>query len=292
MRERLLIISAVLLFSTIINGQDTYLGFIATETNIAAEEQRTSSAAMYTSEDESILLNPNVHKKQLSKHALQAIGRRTDHQLHFIIHFKKEQLHGIWQSFYDNAQQCDSGRIEKGLPEGEWKTWYPNGQLKTVRNYSADKYHYIKADLKRDHPKYQRYRITHYAQAHKNIKQHFQPNYQKHQNIHQLTALLDKIHHNTNTAEGDSYVPPFNSCIHHGLFINYDEKGAAIDSGYYVNGLKNGLWLESVNEGAVRAVGYYDHGRKVKQWKFYNTAGRLLYTDLYKQNGTKSRHYF
>lgn len=239
---------------------------------------------------ESILNNPAVLKKQVSRNSIQAVGRRHSGEEHFIIHFRKEQLHGEWQSFYNDDQRCDSGRFDKGLPDGEWKTWYPNGQLKTIRHYDAEKFHFIKADIQRNHPKDKRFAITKYAV--KNPAPYFQPHYESNGGINLNLSMLQKIHYNT-LGDGDTYLPPFNSCLHHGLYINYDENGAVKDSGNYVNGLKHGLWKEALNGASVYAFGFYYHGVRQDQWKYYKADGSLFYTELYKPNGKKKEwHYF
>jgi antitoxin component YwqK of YwqJK toxin-antitoxin module len=239
---------------------------------------------------ESILNNPAVAKKQVSRHSIQATGRRQTGHAHFIIHFRKEQLHGDWQSFYNANRRADSGRFHKGLPDGVWKTWYPGGQLKTVRNYSAAKYHYIRYDIQRNHPKEQRYAITRYDR--KNQARHFRPQYEGSTAINQHASLLEKINSNT-SKDGNIYLPPFLHCLHHGLYINYYENGAVKDSGNYVNGLKHGLWKEAVETGPTAAFGYYDHGVRQGQWKWHNNTGELFYTELYKPDGTRKEwHYF
>lgn len=239
---------------------------------------------------ESILNNPAVIKKQLSRNSIQAIGRTQSGAEHFIIHFRKEQLHGEWQSFYNADQLCDSGRFEKGLPDGEWKTWYTNGQLKTVRHYSAEKFLYIKADIQRNHPRDQRFAITKYAA--KNPAPHFRPHYESNAVANQYSSMLQKIQYNTSQDDG-SYLAPFQSCLHHGLYINYDANGAVKDSGNYVNGLKHGLWKQRVNEDSMYAFGFYNHGVRQGQWKYYDGTGSLFYTEFYNLKGKKKEwHYF
>ena len=237
---------------------------------------------------ESILYNPAVYKKQVSRNVVQAIGNRQVAQANFIIHFRKEELHGTWQSFYNNGQPCDSGELARNLPTGEWKTWYPNGQLKTVRTYHAEKYQYVKADLHRNHPKDKRFAITHLGS--RKAKSYFHPQYEG--GAHQARSMLQKIQFNT---AGDSqiYLPPFVSCLHHGPFVNYDEAGNGRDSGLYVNGLPHGLWKQWDANSSLQALGFYRHCVKHGQWKYYDGTGRLVYTERYNANGKRSNpHYF
>ncbi len=238
---------------------------------------------------ESILYNPAVHKKQKAGKQIQATGFREGNETHFVVHFLNNRLHGEWQSYFTKGQQCDSGRFERNLPDGEWKTWYPNGQLKTVRNYSAKKYHYIKADVKRNHPKDQRYQITRKARAGQNVNRYFLPIFERSLPSTEL-PMLEKI--KLNTATGSHYIAPFRNCLHHGEFINYLDNGLVKDSGYYYNGLKHELWKESLKDGNGWAFGFYKHGLREGQWKFYDAENRLVYTEMYKNGKKTSSHYF
>lgn len=49
--------------------------------------------------------------------------------------YRKGLLNGSYQKFYNNGTLSDSGRMKFGFPIGTWKSWYPNGQLKEIRNY-------------------------------------------------------------------------------------------------------------------------------------------------------------
>jgi antitoxin component YwqK of YwqJK toxin-antitoxin module len=239
---------------------------------------------------ESILYNDNIQKKQKARKVIQATGFREGDEKHFVVHFLKNQLHGEWQSFYNAKQPCDSGSFVKNLPDGEWKTWYKNGQLKTVRNYSAKKLKYIRADIKRNHPKDQRYEITRSAATDLNFNRHFMPVYET-DKIQSNLPLLERIKLNTSDEQGN-YIAPFKECLHHGAFINYYQNGRVKDSGHYVNGLKHDLWTESGSDGDQRAFGFYKHGVKEGQWKYYNSKEELVYTEVYRHGKKTSVHYF
>jgi antitoxin component YwqK of YwqJK toxin-antitoxin module len=241
---------------------------------------------------ESILLNPAIAKKQLPGNTIQAVAHHEENKAHFIIHFRNKQLHGEWESFYNNSIPCDSGRFEKSLPDGEWKTWYADGRLKSVRHYSAEKYLFVKNDLLRNHPKVQKYAITRLAQQKKDIKGHFRPQFEH--NVSDIASLpmLEKIQYNTST-QNDGYIPPFSTCLHHGPYINYHENGAVKDSGNYVNGLKQGIWKETHAHNDFTGVGFYRDGVKTGQWKYYSKDGLLKYTARYNRSGKQmSTHHF
>jgi len=235
---------------------------------------------------ESILKNPDIIKKQLSATEVSATGFYNASKKQFVVHFKREKLHGVWQTYFENNLSADSGSFKNSLPDGLWKTWYPNGQLKTVRNYSAGKFLYIKNDLFINHPRNQRYVITRLAQQKKDVEGYFRPDYNS--EIDKRTTLLGRIQHNT-AAVNDNYMAPFNQSLHHGIFVNYAANGAVKDSGNYVNGLRNGLWKET--DTSITATGFYQHGCKTGQWKYYDASGMLVYTEHYNQHGERKAIY-
>jgi antitoxin component YwqK of YwqJK toxin-antitoxin module len=57
------------------------------------------------------------------------------------------------------------------------------------------------------------------------------------------------------------------------------------DSGYYQNGLKQGLWLHRDTAKKIIYKGSYINGTKVKEWKFYDLSGKLQEILFYTQKG-------
>lgn len=48
-----------------------------------------------------------------------------------------ELLHGEFKKFYHSNQLAEQGKFKKGLRIGLWKTWYENGKLASVVNWST-----------------------------------------------------------------------------------------------------------------------------------------------------------
>jgi antitoxin component YwqK of YwqJK toxin-antitoxin module len=239
---------------------------------------------------ESILNNPVVSKKEKRGKLIQATAYQNNDIKHFDVHFKKQQLHGAWQTFYANEQLCEEGKFVNNLPDGEWRIWYPDGKLKAIVHYSAEKFHYIKADIRRNHPKDKKYAITRHAAMRKNIKPYFKPAFPGTPPDTESLSVLKKIYHNT-SGDGSNYIPPFSSCLHHGSYISYFENGLVRDSGLYVNGLKHEVWHETINDNLI-AFGYYNHGEKHGQWKYYHSDGSLRYSEHYIHGKLKNSHHF
>jgi len=67
-----------------------------------------------------------------------------------------------------------------------------------------------------------------------------------------------------------SYTPPFRNLV----------------KGNFIDGKKDGLWIEKYDQGGgqVKIKGKYDLGKKIGEWKFYNSEGKLIQVYDYKQN--------
>ena len=193
------------------------------------------------------------------------------------------QLHGSWQSWYQDGVLCDSGTLYKGIPNGTWKHWDEQGNLIALRTYSVDKYQRVTNAMLRHHPKRADYPLAElYA---KNRKQ-------------ALYAISDaasfpgatgvKTHTirelvKNNITGGNNYKPVFNRALLHGVFVNYFSNGAIKDSGYYQNGLKHGLWQHTTS--GETAIGTYKHGIRVKEWRTYNASGKIIALTVYSNTG-------
>ena len=197
---------------------------------------------------------------------------------------KNHVLHGSWKSYYTTQQLIDSGELAKGLPTGLWKTWYKNGQLKSVRNYDADLYFRMRADVDLNHPKISRFVLTErYKKEGYKVLQVLSASYSF--NSHQKTIPPDlAILVTQNQQQPFNYHPPFKNVLHHGLYMNYYENGAVQDSGYYKEGLRSGLWEHHLANGTYWR-GAYKNGIHIKDWKYFTAEGKLLMFIIYDEKG-------
>ncbi|QEC45957.1 toxin-antitoxin system YwqK family antitoxin [Pseudobacter ginsenosidimutans] len=224
----------------------------------------------------------------LSRVGDQLTGLSSGGDTIFVSSVKRNQLQGNWMSFYKPGQVLDSGRMQKSVPDGEWKTYYPDGTLRTIRTYNAEKLAYVKNEILRKDGRSTFYALTGIARQNMNAAKHLMTasySYHALDNDHsgeQLNSLSKRVERN---ASQNSYHAPFNQCLHHGLYMNFFPDGKTRDSGYYKNGVRDGLWNEWNNDATVLAVGSYKQGRPNGDWKFYNKQGKLLYIQLYSDNG-------
>jgi antitoxin component YwqK of YwqJK toxin-antitoxin module len=197
---------------------------------------------------------------------------------------KNHLLYGNWKSYYNSQQLMDSGELLKGLPNGLWQTWYPNGQLKSIRNYNADLYFRIRADVDLNHPKISRFIITErFKKEGTAVLNVMSAGYSYNRNLNETTSNLITLA--TKNKNPDLYHPPFVNALHHGLYINYFENGILKDSGYYKEGLKVGLWVHRTDPKNGKWIGLYHHGIKQKEWKYYQSSGKLTTIIFFNDKG-------
>lgn len=202
---------------------------------------------------------------------------------------KNHRLHGNWSSFYPMAQPLDEGTLVKGVPDGEWKTWYAGGQLRSLRTYDADMYLKVKQDMELNHPKISRFYITErYKKEGSKIVYLLNAGYSFGLSTLRLPSTVEELV-SANGAQTGVYHPPFQHMLHHGLYMNWFENGVVKDSGYYKEGLKEGVWLHRVNAHEGYWRGSYHNGLHVKEWKYYNTTGKLLFIIFYDEQGKELR---
>jgi antitoxin component YwqK of YwqJK toxin-antitoxin module len=144
-------------------------------------------------------------------------------------------MDGAYQSWHSNGVQADSGRMARNQFIGLWKSWYPNGQLKDIKNYKL---------------------------------------------VGTTITGID------------------------GEYRSWDSRGRLVDSGFYKNGNRTGVWVEWkwngeirsfgghttdvpydwARYGVMRSVGAYKKDLKVGDWKYYDSTGNLLYMRRYSKD--------
>lgn len=209
---------------------------------------------------------------------------------------KRGRLHGTWMSWYHPEQLCDSGRLVKNLPDGEWKSWYSNGQPRSLRTYSAAMLQRIRNEIPRRGGKVTFFAITDIARTDPAGAWHLlSPGYsyvtlaRNASNPKEATPRSLEARVENNVLSGyHPYLPPFTECLHHGLYMNFYPNGQLKDSGYYQNGLREGLWDEWINNGTLRSTGAYRRGLKQDTWKYYSPTGQLIGIKMYNKRGKET----
>jgi hypothetical protein len=199
---------------------------------------------------------------------------------------KKHRLHGSWRSWYDNQNLCDSGTFVKGFPDGEWKHWDIYGKLLTIRHYDADKLLRIKNEMQRNHPKNVLYPLVALFNKNRRLaKRYTEAGYSFAFTDQRVNRLSLQQAVGNNTTPGNIYRPLFDECLHHGLYMNFFDNGNIKDSGYYKNGLRDGIWIHQDAADNSYMSGVYKNGVKQGDWKQYDAKDRLITFIFYNKKG-------
>ena len=60
-------------------------------------------------------------------------------QIEIKVTYTNNKLNGIYEDFYIDGKHSEIGLYVNGIEEGEWKTFWDNGQLQSIRNYLQGK---------------------------------------------------------------------------------------------------------------------------------------------------------
>jgi antitoxin component YwqK of YwqJK toxin-antitoxin module len=198
---------------------------------------------------------------------------------------KKHRLNGSWKSWYDNQNLCDSGTFVKGIPDGEWKHWNANGELLAIRHYNADKLLRVKNEMRRSHSKNVLYPLVKlFNKNSRRAKQYMEAGYSFSFATRPIQLSLEQAVEN-NITPGNIYRPLFDECLHHGLYMNFFNNGNVKDSGYYKNGLRDGIWVHRDAADNSYVLGVYKNGVKQNDWKQYSANDKLLTIIFYNRKG-------
>ncbi len=242
----------------------------------------------------SIVFEKDRSAGTFSMRAGTIVGLSGSGDTQFIAHYKRNKLRGNWISKFSDDQLCDSGSLRNNVPDGLWKSWYANGNLRFIRHYNAFKLEKAKQDIKLRQSKAVTSAIAVLARTNLQAAySYLHPDYSFHtlasqpSNFSSYDAWLtlnERVSKNI-SEESSAYTPPFLECLHHGLYMNFYPDGSVKDSGFYKNGLRHGIWEEWLDDGKTRSQGFYTSGHKTSTWKFYDKKGVLLYVKSYNRNG-------
>lgn len=193
-------------------------------------------------------------------------------------------LHGTWVTRYANGNPCDSGKLYKGIPDGTWQVWYPDGTLQFYRTYSADKWQRFQQEIVRYHPKRPSYPLTRLYHNDRGKAESLLSQGISFCNSSACIRHAETIEERmiSNTAGGE-YHPLFEKGMLHGLFVNYFKDGSIKDSGFYSTGLRANAWVHWSSDQKGFWKGAYLNGMKDREWKYFSAEGILLHITYYKR---------
>jgi hypothetical protein len=157
-----------------------------------------------------------------------------------------------------------------------------------IRNYDADKTERVKNEMRIKHPKQSGYPLTELYKQDRAAALRFLSAGYSFPSAQRRSANLSLAEFVAiNQEPWQVYQPPFESCLHHGLLLNLFESGEVKDSGYYNNGLPEGIWLHREAAGGSYWTGAYKNARRWQEWKKFTGSGKLIRIVFYNRRGEK-----
>jgi len=192
---------------------------------------------------------------------------------------------GVWVSKYENGNTLDSGRLHKGIPDGVWQVWRPDGSPWFYRTYSADKWKRFRSEIVRYNAKRPAYPLTRLYHKERDKAEAMLVHAVSFCNAGVCFYKQQKGDKKSDpNPEGGNYHPSFEKGMLDGLFINYFNDGSVKDSGIYKTGLREDIWVHWSDDKKTFWKGTYHHGVKSREWKLFSSDARLLQI-VYFKNG-------
>jgi hypothetical protein len=211
---------------------------------VIAQEEGRGTRKEFNTAEHVIQVSPTIKSFSIQLPVNAQLQESLEGRLLYRTTVKKSTLHGLWQSWYGNGQTCDSGRLVRNIPDGEWIIRNRAGQLMAVRTFNADGYHRVLEEIKRPNPKRNFYHLGQIAIQNRNLALHF---------LQAEYSFPDK------------------------------RKDAQFHSVQYQKGIREGYWIHRESPSSETRSGTYRHGLKDQEWKIYSPDGRLQEIILYRK---------
>ena len=165
---------------------------------------------------------------------------------------------------YDEGQLTGEGIMdEKGIQQGLWKEYHPNGQLRAQGEYKDGK------------------RIGEWVFYHPNGKVEQKGKYD---NKGWAQSQWKWYYETGNLLREENYT----NNILNGMTNEYSDSGKVITKGEYVDGQKEGSWFYEM--GDYREEGIYKGDKREGEWQHYYNNGKLRFEGKYIDGNPDGRH--
>jgi antitoxin component YwqK of YwqJK toxin-antitoxin module len=178
------------------------------------------------------------------------------------------------------SQEKINRKDQRGMKQGTWKEFYPEGQVKTETHYLDD----MKHGYYKEYDKKGNLLNTYKYEFGKLVK-----------NAPELAKLEVQVDYHPNGVR--KFVGNFKNGVPEGVAREYDTLGHIVNSQLYQDGVliaqgisdeggfEQGPWKEYHPNGALKAEGEYHNGKKVGPWVFYHPNGKLEQKGKYDNKG-------
>ena len=164
--------------------------------------------------------------------------------------FKREQRQIEWEK---NEPQ---GQLINGHKNGEWKTFFKNGQLARAENYINDTLHGKQ--------------ISFTPEGHFNSRAKYN-----------MGVKVDSffLYHSNGRINSEEFKDSLGRM--HGLFKIYDSNGQTIQIGQSIHGEFDGEFRTFFNTGQLKTIKYYKLGEPTGQWIEFSDKGDTIKVEQY-----------
>lgn len=185
-----------------------------------------------------------------------------------------DEGNGYVKYFYPNGQLAEEGQVENGKRAATWKSYFSNGQSKTVGKYVGDFFEVHEAWDDLGKPMIQNGQGDYIAY------------FEESEYVFEEGALSNGLRQGIWV----SYFPAsgimqseveYADGLVHGSFTNYFGSGGFLSQGEFVKGEQHGDWTWYFENGGLQSTATFDHGKKVGVQVFYTENGDQAKTELY-----------
>lgn len=194
-----------------------------------------------------------------SFHLSEAAGFFNDQDTVFNQTDSKGLKQGYWKKYYPNGNLMYKGCFKDDKPTGEMKRYFKSGNLKAIMNfdektgYAEARFYYEDGTLASD---------GYYTGSEKD-------------SIWNYYSYYDRKLKSRET---------YKSGIKQGFSYEYYPGGSCFEKTRWKNDLKNGVWEQYYEDGTVRLRGYYINGRLSGSFIAYYPNSRPMVKGLYENN--------
>ena len=171
---------------------------------------------------------------------------------------------GIWEYYYDNGKLFGKGSYINGEKEGIWEYYYENGKLYSKELYKNSKVIKELPLTEAETPKKKLFRPIGLSGEDSRWLQ-----WNKEQPIKDGVQINQYTHDGKKTGYWDNWI---------------DDDEMIIGKGFFIKGVKQGMWEEYLSSGELLGKGNYKNGKEDGIWEFYDEDGDLERKELF-QNG-------
>ncbi len=170
----------------------------------------------------------------------------------------KGRRQGYWRKLDSAGHKVYEGRFKDGLPDGEFRYYYPDGKLKTVSMVSNQGKRAVTTSYFRNGRKMA-------AGNYLNEKKDSTWQFFSESN----STIVSEESYQAGIIVGQSKV--------------FYPEGGLSESHYYKNGIRDGLWEQYYLDGKLKLRGAFKAGEKQGAFKTYYNSGRTMMEGQYSQ---------